>query len=130
MKLSQKIGAALAFCAAAALAPGSTFAQPVTPVTAAIHTLAVQASRSSATPPGQAGPYDERGWLDRFYAPRRYAPAWNASTAAAALWVLRQAALQGLDPTDYGLEALQRQLRAGMPDPALPGRPARRPRAL
>jgi murein L,D-transpeptidase YcbB/YkuD len=118
MKLSQKIGAALAFCAAAALAPGSTFAQPVTPVTAAIHTLAVQASRSSATPPGQAGPYDERGWLDRFYAPRKYAPAWNASTAAAALWVLRQAALQGLDPTDYGLEALQRQLRVGMPDPA------------
>jgi uncharacterized membrane protein len=38
-----------------------------------------------------AGPYDERGWLDRFYAPRKYAPAWNPSTAAAALWVLRQA---------------------------------------
>jgi hypothetical protein len=65
-----------------------------------------------------SGPYDERGWLDRFYAPRKYAPAWNPSTAAAALWVLRQAALQGLDPLDYGADALQRQLRAGGADAA------------
>jgi murein L,D-transpeptidase YcbB/YkuD len=107
MKLSQKIGAALVVCAAAALAPRFALAQPVP---AAIHTLAVQAAQSRATP---AGPYDERGWLDRFYAPRKYAPAWNPSTAAAALWVLRQAALQGLDPLDYGTDALQRELRAG-----------------
>ncbi|MFC5479763.1 L,D-transpeptidase family protein [Massilia suwonensis] len=107
MKPSLKFGAALAFCAAAALLPRSTFAQPVP---SAIRTLAVEAARSP-TPP--AGPYDERGWLDRFYAPRKYAPAWNPSTAAAALWVLRQAPLQGLDPLDYGHDALERQLRAG-----------------
>jgi murein L,D-transpeptidase YcbB/YkuD len=112
MKLSQKIGAALVFCSAAALAPCSTLAQPVP---AAIHTLAVQASESATTP---SGPYDERGWLARFYAPRKYAPAWTPSTAAAALWVLRQAALQGLDPRDYGAEALQRQLHAGSTDAA------------
>jgi murein L,D-transpeptidase YcbB/YkuD len=112
MKLSQKIGAALALCAAAALLPCSALAQPVP---AAIHTLAVQASQSSAMP---SGPYDERGWLDRFYAPRKYAPAWNPSTAAAALWVLRQARLQGLDPRDYGADALQEQLRAGGTDTA------------
>jgi murein L,D-transpeptidase YcbB/YkuD len=107
MKLSQKIGVALALCAAVSLAPSSTFAQPVP---AAIHSLVVQASQSPAMP---AGPYDERGWLDRFYAPRKYAPAWNPSTAAAALWVLRRAALQGLNPLDYGADALQRQLRSG-----------------
>ena len=110
MKPSLKIGAALAFCATVALAPCPTFAQPAP---ATIRLLAVQASQSHTTP---AGPYDERGWLERFYAPRKYAPAWNPSTAAAALWVLRQARVQGLDPLDYGAEALQRQLRAGPPD--------------
>jgi murein L,D-transpeptidase YcbB/YkuD len=99
--------AALALSAAAALLPCSTRAQPVS---TAIHGLAAEAARAPAAP---AGPYDERGWLERFYAPRHDAPAWNPSTAAAALWVLRQAALQGLDPRDYGADALQRQLRAG-----------------
>jgi murein L,D-transpeptidase YcbB/YkuD len=112
MKLSQKIGAALALCAAMAIVPCSTLAQPVP---AAIHTLAVQASQSRTVP---SGPYDERGWLDRFYAPRKYAPAWNPSTAAAALWVLRQARLQGLDPLDYGTDSLQQQLRSGGADTA------------
>lgn len=112
MKLSQKFGAALAFCAAAALVPRSTFAQPVP---ATIHALAVQAAQSAPT---SALPYDERGWLDRFYAPRKYAPAWNASTAAAALWVLRRSALQGLDPLDYGVDALQRELGDGQADGA------------
>ena len=107
MKLSHKIAAALAFCAAAALVPCSTLAQTAP---AAIHTLALQAKQSS-TPP--SGPYDERAWLDRFYAPRKFAPAWNPSTAAAALWVLRQARLQGLDPADYGADALKRQLDGG-----------------
>src|SRR4051812_43383128 len=107
MKLSQKIGAALLLCAAAALAPCSTLAQPVP---AAIHTLAVQASQSPAMP---SGPYDERGWLERFYAPRKYAPVWSPATATAALWVLGRATLQGLNPLDYGTDALQRQLRAG-----------------
>jgi murein L,D-transpeptidase YcbB/YkuD len=105
MTLSQKIAAAL--CAVAALASPFSLAQPVP---AAIHTLAVQAARTS-TPP--SGPYDERGWLDRFYAPRNYAPAWNPSTAAAALWVLRRATLQGLDPRDYDSDALQRRLHDG-----------------
>jgi murein L,D-transpeptidase YcbB/YkuD len=112
MKPSLKIGAALTLCAAVALAPRSTFAQPAP---ALIRTLAVQAAQSSTAP---AGPYDERGWLDRFYAPRKYAPAWNPSTAAAALWVLRQAALQGLDPADYGADALRRQLEAAGVDTA------------
>jgi len=112
MKLSKKIGAALALCVAAALLPCSTLAQPIP---ATIRTLAVQASQSSTAP---SGPYDERGWLERFYAPRKYAPAWNPSTAAAALWVLRQARLQGLDPRDYGADALQRQLSSGAADAA------------
>ncbi|GAB3428388.1 L,D-transpeptidase family protein [Massilia solisilvae] len=107
MKLSQKVGAALALFAAAALVPCPILAQPVP---AAIQTLAVQASRSHTT---LLAPYDDRTWLDRFYAPRKYAPAWDASTASAALWVLRQATLQGLDPLDYGTESLQRQLRSG-----------------
>jgi murein L,D-transpeptidase YcbB/YkuD len=104
MKSSLKIGAALVLCAAA-LVPRFTFAQSIP---AAIHAQAAPLS----------GPYDERGWLDRFYAPRKYAPAWNPSTAAAALWVLRQARLQGLDPADYGSDALQQQLLAGKTDPA------------
>jgi len=107
MKLSHRFRAALALCAAAALTPSSAFAQSAP---AAIHTLAIQAAKSSLQP---TGPYDERGWLHRFYAPRKYAPAWNPSTAAAALWVLRQARLQGLDPRDYGADALQRQLDGG-----------------
>jgi murein L,D-transpeptidase YcbB/YkuD len=112
MKLSLKIRAALVFCAAAALVPDSTSAQPAP---AAIRVLAAQAARSPAVP---VGPYDERAWLDRFYGPRKYAAAWNPSTATAALWVLRQAALQGLNPRDYGADALQAQMRAGAVDSA------------
>lgn len=122
MKPSLKIGAALAFCAVVALVPFPAFAQPAAApapaaaaAPAAIRLLAAQAAQST-TPP--AGPYDERAWLDRFYAPRHYAPAWNPSTAAAALWVLRQASVQGLDPRDYGADVLQRQLRTGPPDAA------------
>jgi murein L,D-transpeptidase YcbB/YkuD len=107
MKPSHKIRAVLAFCAAATLFPISTFAQAVP---SAIHTLAVQSAQSRTAP---SGPYDERAWLERFYAPRRYAPAWNPSTAAAALWVLRQSTVQGLDPLDYGADLLTQQLRAG-----------------
>ena len=104
MKSSLKICAALVFCAAA-LVPRITFAQSIP---AAIH----------AQPAPPSGPYDERGWLDRFYAPRKYAPAWNPQTAAAALWVLRQAPVQGLDPQDYGADDLQQQLRSSRADPA------------
>jgi murein L,D-transpeptidase YcbB/YkuD len=120
MKLSQKIGAALALCAAAALFPHSTSAEPVrasipAATSAAIHALTLEAARVPAAP---SGLYDERAWLERFYAPRNYAPAWNPSTAAAALWVLRRAKLQGLDPRDYGTEALERRLHAGAPPSA------------
>jgi murein L,D-transpeptidase YcbB/YkuD len=107
MKPSLKFGASLAFCAAVALVPCSTLAQPAPAV---IRALAAEAARSRTMP---GGPYDERSWLNRFYAPRNYTLAWNPSTAAAALWVLRQAPLQGLDPVDYGADALERQLRAG-----------------
>ena len=103
MKSSHHIAAALVLFAAA-LVPRFTFAQSIP---AAIH------AQAAPLP----GPYDERGWLDRFYAPRKYAPAWNPQTAAAALWVLRQAPLQGLDPQDYGVDDLQQQLRAGRADP-------------
>ncbi|MBD8531012.1 MULTISPECIES: murein L,D-transpeptidase [unclassified Massilia] len=118
MKLSQKIGVALVLCAVAALVPALVpgFAHATAgarPAPAAIHALSAQASQSTVVP---TGPYDERGWLDRFYGPRKYAPAWNPSTAAAALWVLGQARLQGLDPLDYGTDALQRELRAGKAD--------------
>ena len=102
----MKSGAAFALCVAVVLAPCVTFAQPVP---ATIQALAAEASRSPAAP---SAPVDERGWLDRFYAPRGYAPAWNASTAATALDLLTQATLQGLDPRDYGADALQRQLHA------------------
>jgi murein L,D-transpeptidase YcbB/YkuD len=112
MKLRQKIGAALALCAVAALVSRPALARPAP---AAIRTLAVHASQSPMVP---TGPYDERGWLDRFYAPRKYAPAWSPSTAAAAVWVLRRARLQGLDPLDYDTDSLQRQLRSGEADTA------------
>ncbi len=104
MKSSQKIATALVLCAAA-LVPRFSLAQSIP---AAIH------AQAAPLP----GPYDERGWLDRFYAPRKYAPAWNPQTAAAALWVLRQAPVQGLDPQDYGADDLQQQLRSGHADPA------------
>jgi murein L,D-transpeptidase YcbB/YkuD len=113
MKPSIRIAAIAAFCAAVAALPSYAAAQPAPSAT--VRNLAVQAAQSPAEP---AGPYDERGWLNRFYAPRKYALAWNPSQAAAALWVLRQAPLQGLDPRDYGLDQLQRQLSDGRADPA------------
>jgi murein L,D-transpeptidase YcbB/YkuD len=113
MKPSIRIAAMFAFCAAMAAFPSQAASQNTPAV--AIRTLAIQAAQA---PVARIGPYDERGWLDRFYAPRKYAPAWNPSQAAAALWVLRQASAQGLDPADYGVEQLQRQLRDPRADPA------------
>jgi murein L,D-transpeptidase YcbB/YkuD len=102
MKSLQKLAAAFALCSAAAALPFAA-AQPASNTT--IQTLAGQA----AHPPAAAGPYDEHDWLERFYAPRHYAPAWQPSQAAAALYVLRGARAEGLDPRDYGIEALTRQ---------------------
>jgi len=109
MKLIQKIGVtrALAWCLGMALASGITLAQSVR---AAIRSPAEQAGVSSAL---STFATDERGWLERFYAPRAYAPAWNPSSAADALEVLRDATAHGLDPQDYGVDALQRQLDGG-----------------
>jgi murein L,D-transpeptidase YcbB/YkuD len=102
MKSLQKLAAAFALCAAAAASPLAA-AQPVS--NTLIQALAAQAAHAPAT----AGPYDERDWLERFYAPRRYAPAWQPSQAAAALYVLRGARAEGLDPRDYGIESLTLQ---------------------
>jgi murein L,D-transpeptidase YcbB/YkuD len=102
MKSLQKLAAAFALCAAAAALPFAA-AQPAPNTT--IQSLAAQAAHA----PVAAGPYDERGWLERFYAPRHYTPAWQPSQAAAALYVLRGARAAGLDPRDYGIEALTRQ---------------------
>jgi murein L,D-transpeptidase YcbB/YkuD len=65
-------------------------------------------------PQGAQRPYDERDWLDRFYAPRAYAPAWLGSgpaKAAAAIAVLRGAEANGLTPSEYQADELEKQLR-------------------
>lgn len=64
------------------------------------------------------GPYDERGWLDRFYAPRNYTPAWTPRSAAAALALLERAPEHGLDPHEYGTTELARLLHAGSAEAA------------
>jgi murein L,D-transpeptidase YcbB/YkuD len=56
-----------------------------------------------------AHPWNGRDWLDRFYAPRGYAAAWSRGQAREALALLDAAAAQGLDPADYGLDALRAQ---------------------
>lgn len=66
-------------------------------------------------------PYDEKDWLDRFYAARGYAPAWlgkNSGRAAAAVALLEDAGTQGLPPADYKTAALDRQLRSVGPTDA------------
>ncbi|MFL6674823.1 MAG: murein L,D-transpeptidase [Massilia sp.] len=82
---------------------------------ATVHALAAQAAQS---PADEAGPYDRRGWLERFYAPRGYALVWTPSLAESALALLRQAPGEGLDPDDYGVDALQRELHAPGADAA------------
>lgn len=66
-------------------------------------------------------PYEEQDWLDRFYAPRAYAPVWMGAQeprAAAVLALLREAGTQGLLPSDYDVDALDRQLRSDAHDAA------------
>jgi murein L,D-transpeptidase YcbB/YkuD len=106
MKFLQKLAAAAALCAASAALPVAAAQIASSPT---IQVLAAQAAHSPAR---AAGPYDERDWLERFYAPRFYAPAWQPAQAAAALYVLRGARAEGLDPRDYGVDALQRQAAA------------------
>jgi murein L,D-transpeptidase YcbB/YkuD len=102
MKLLQKLAATLALCSAVA-APPLAAAQSASNST--IQALVVQAAHL----PTSVGPYDQRDWLERFYTSRHYAPAWQPSQAAAALYVLRGARAEGLDPRDYGIEVLMRQ---------------------
>jgi murein L,D-transpeptidase YcbB/YkuD len=74
---------------------------------------ALAASAKSA--PQQARrPYDERDWLDRFYAARGYAPAWldNQPIAAAAIAQLRAATEQGLQPAAYHADELEKKFKA------------------
>jgi murein L,D-transpeptidase YcbB/YkuD len=50
--------------------------------------------------------YDERAWLERFYAPRGYAPVWgDAALTAEALDLLGKASEHGLAPADYAYDA-------------------------
>jgi murein L,D-transpeptidase YcbB/YkuD len=72
---------------------------------AALRALAAEAVRA----PPAARPYDERGWLERFYAARGYAPAWSERQAAEALALLADAPAHGLSPDDYDIAALKRQ---------------------
>lgn len=80
-----------------------------------IQVLAAQAARATARAPG---PYDERGWLERFYAPRAYAPAWDAEQSKAALALLHDAGADGLDPRSYDAAELQRERAGANTDPA------------
>ena len=65
--------------------------------------------------------YDERDWLDRFYAPRAYAPVWlgpNIPKAAAAVVLLQEAAVHGLSPAEYDADALAAKIRSASPNDA------------
>ena len=103
----------LAFAAAAAFclaAPGAA-AQP-----AAAGLRAIAAESFAATP--TARPYDERDWLQRFYAPRAYTPVWSEQQAQLALALLQGAAAHGLSPDEYGADALGTLLdKGGAGDP-------------
>jgi murein L,D-transpeptidase YcbB/YkuD len=57
--------------------------------------------------PSVPHPWDGSDWLDRFYAPGGYAPAWTPGQAQAAVKLLEQAAAEGLDPADYGAGQLR-----------------------
>ena len=81
------------------------------PVPERIRSLAgdyAHASRAAASP------YDERDWLERFYAARNYGPAWSgagAAQAAVAVDLLHKAEEHGLPVADYDPEVLAGQMR-------------------
>ena len=80
------------------------------------------AAESRRAVPVAGAIYDERGWLDRFYAPRDFAPAWSGAGPALALELLERAPEHGLERAAYLPDALARQLRE--PDSAGAGREA------
>lgn len=98
-KLLARMAATAVFLAATGAA-----AQPAPPP--GIEAIA-QAALSAAP---SAKPYDERDWLQRFYAPHGYAPAWSEQKARRALALLQGAEAQGLSRDEYGAAALQAQL--------------------
>jgi murein L,D-transpeptidase YcbB/YkuD len=63
--------------------------------------------------PAVSHPWDGRNWLDRFYAPRGYQPAWTRAQAGAAVSLLEEASSEGLDAGDYRVE----ELRAALGNP-------------
>ncbi len=84
-----------------------------------IRALAATAKASQAL--GAKRTYDERDWIDRFYAPRAYAPAWlgaNIPKAAAAVVLLQEAAAHGLSPADYDADGLAARIRDANPEDA------------
>jgi murein L,D-transpeptidase YcbB/YkuD len=57
--------------------------------------------------PSASHAWDGQDWLERFYAPRGYQPAWSHRQAEAALALLDDAASEGLDPDDYNAAGLR-----------------------
>ena len=78
------------------------------------------AATAKAAPQQAQRPYDERDWLERFYASRAYAPAWtnDLPKAKAAIVQLRAAPVQGLSPSEYQADELEKKLVTASPDDA------------
>jgi murein L,D-transpeptidase YcbB/YkuD len=93
--------------------PRPAAAQPAEPGAATIQALAAQ-----PVLPAVAHPWNGSDWLERFYAPRAYAPAWPDAQVAAALAVLDAAPAEGLDPADYGAGDLRQAEHGRGGDPA------------
>lgn len=77
-----------------------------------IHSLADDFARAPRAP---ASLYDERGWLQRFYTARNYAPAWSgpgAPQATVAIELLRNAEEHGLPAAQYDPDGLATKMRA------------------
>lgn len=106
----------LLFLAALACAmlpqPRQVIAQPEEPGAATIQSLAAQPISSAPHA------WDSKDWLQRFYAPRNFAPAWSDAQVAAALAVLDAAPAEGLDPADYGAAELRKAQLGRGGDPA------------
>lgn len=77
------------------------------PEASQIRSLAMQAAQAGQPAPR---PYDERDWLDRFYAPVAYEPVWKNGSAKTAIAALQDAALHGLSPVEYDADGLAAQL--------------------
>ena len=83
--------------------------------------IRAMAATSKQGPLASKRTYDERDWLDRFYAPRAYAPVWlgaNIPKAAAAVVLLQEAASHGLSPAEYDADALATKIRSASPNDA------------